>query len=104
MMTQDFTQEQLGAFFPGLGEELVGRPFFRDAALVHKRNPVCHAPRKPQFVSYDDHGHPISREPNHDVEDFLNHFGVERRDWLIKSMIFGCIARARAIVTRCCCP
>src|SRR5690348_4063463 len=46
-----------GACHGGVVEDLRGRPFFQDGAVLEHHHPVRHALRKTHFVRDHDHGH-----------------------------------------------
>ena len=74
-------------------EELVGRVFFNNLSVVHEDHPVGHRAGKAHFVRHAQHGDALMRQLFHDVEDFIDHFRVERGGGLIKQHDLGCQAQ-----------
>ena len=60
-----------------------------DAALVHKEDAVGHLARETHLVRDDQHGHAAQRQFLHDVQHFLDHFGVQRRGGLVEEHDLG---------------
>jgi hypothetical protein len=65
-------------------EELLRRVLLDDAAVVHEDHAVGGAPGEAHLVGDDDHGHAVSGEVGHDVEDLVDHLRVERRGRLVE--------------------
>ena len=59
--------------------EEVGRCTFLDnRAARHEHDPICDLASDAHLVRYNDHGHPVLGQANHGVEDFFDHFRIER--------------------------
>lgn len=86
---KDLREEFFGAVLSGVLKDLLWSPFFDNAAGIEKDHAMRHAPRKAHFVAHDYHGHAGLGEIRHDVQHFFDHFGVERRGWLIKEHNLG---------------
>ncbi|KAG1648403.1 hypothetical protein GQR58_029853 [Nymphon striatum] len=81
---QNLAQEELGAIFGWVGEEVFGRAHFDDLAALHEDDAVGDFTGEAHFVRDDHHGHTGASELLHDVEYFLDHFRVEGRGRLIE--------------------
>ena len=62
----------------GLAEELRSRRILDNRTILHEDDPVSDAARKSHFMGYDDKRHVCLRQQSDDVEDFIDHFGIER--------------------------
>src|SRR3954452_17295782 len=83
-VVQDLRQEVLGPIAAGIAEELVRHSLFDDAAVSHEHHTVRSRSSETHFMGDDDHGHAITRELLHDLKDFVDHLGVERRGRLVE--------------------
>ena len=83
-MVENLTQEEFGSLMLGALEELYGRLFLDDLTTVHKDDPVSNSCCKAHFMRYYQHRHAALGKFDHDVENLLDHLGIERRGWLIK--------------------
>src|SRR5690606_14647885 len=86
---EDLAQEQLGAFFAGVTEELLGLTDLDDLAVGHEHDPVGHRPGKTHLVGDHDHRHAALSELHHGFEDFLDHLGVEGGGGLVEQHHLG---------------
>lgn len=86
---KDLREEFLGAVLSGVLKNLFRGPLLDDTAGIEKDHSMRHAPRKAHFVAHHYHGHARFGEVGHDVQHFFDHFGVERRGWLIKEHNLG---------------
>src|SRR5437660_198628 len=73
---------------PGTGirrsrKELLRGRVLDDLAALHEHDAIGDAAREPHLVRYHDAGHALVRELGHDIENFLNHFRVERGGWFV---------------------
>jgi hypothetical protein len=63
-----------------------------------------HTTCEAHFVRHHQQGHAIGSQAAHHLQHFVHEFGIERRGNLVAQQGGGCMASARAIATRCCCP
>ena len=63
---------------------MLGRALLQNAAVLHKDDAVGHLARKAHLMRHADHGDVLLRELDHDVQNFLDHLGVECRGRLVK--------------------
>lgn len=89
LVTLDGVEEVLGALGLGVVEELVGRAGFHDLAVGHEDDAVGHAAGKVHFVRDDDHRHALLGQTDHDLEHFVDHFGVKGTRGLVKEHGLG---------------
>ena len=59
-------------------------PSSRMRPLLHKDDAVGHLARKAHLVRHADHGNVLLRELNHNVQNLLDHLGVEREVGVVK--------------------
>src|SRR5665647_2205243 len=88
-VSEDLAQEVLGPARLRVGEELLGCVLLDDPALRHEHHPVGGPAGKAHLVGDDDHRHPVLGQPGHDVEDLVDHLGVERRSRLVEEHDLG---------------
>src|SRR5690625_3823204 len=86
---EDLAEEVLGTIRLRVGEELVRGVFLDDLAIGHEHDPVRGGPCEAHLVGDHDHGHTAPGEVDHDIEDFLDHLGVERRGRLVEEHDLG---------------
>lgn len=89
LVALDGVEEVLGALGLGVVEELVGRAGFHDLAVGHEHDAVGHAAGKVHFVRDDDHRHALLGQTDHDLEHFVDHFGVKGTRGLVKKHGLG---------------
>jgi hypothetical protein len=63
---------------PGTGEHLAVRAGLHDDAVVHEHQTVPDLQGERHLMSHDDHGHPVSGEAAHHIENIAHQFRVER--------------------------
>ena len=68
----------------GIGEEVFRLVLFHDLTGIHEDHPVGDLAGKAHFVGDAEHGHAFFGETDHHVQNFLDHFRVERRSRLIE--------------------
>jgi hypothetical protein len=73
----------------GVAEKLVGRAILDHFAHIHESHAAGDATRKSHFVSDHHHGHAVGCERRHDVENFIDHFRIERRRRLVEQHNLG---------------
>ena len=73
----------------GVGEEVLGRAFLDDLALVHEDDPVCHLTGKTHLVGDDQHRHTRPRQFLHGVEDLFDHLRVQCRGGFVEQHDLG---------------
>src|SRR5690606_32846867 len=86
---EDLGEEVAGPVALGVGEERVGGVLLDDLAVGHEHDPVGGAAGEAHLVGDHDHGHPLLGQVGHDVEDFLDHFGVEGGGGLVEEDDLG---------------
>ena len=86
---EDLGEELLGAFFLGVVKNLRGSSHFDDFALSHEDHSVGNFSCKAHFVGDHDHGHALFREFFDDIQNLVNHFGIQCRGRLVKEHHFG---------------
>src|SRR5215475_10184214 len=74
---QDLGEELLCPLRARLPEEIVLRRVFDDLAAVHEDDAVRDLARETHLVGHHHHGHAVPGEPDHDVEDLVDHLGIE---------------------------
>src|SRR4030067_3141766 len=90
---QDLAEEELGPLMLGVFKKFFGCISLYDLTEVHKKNSVGHTLGKTHFVSDDNHGHALLGELDHDIEHFLDHFGIKGGGRFIKEHDFGIHAK-----------
>src|ERR1700732_925327 len=70
--------ESAGARSFRLGEDLLGRPFLPDGAVIEKDHAVGGVPRKPHLMAHHEHRHAAAFELAHHIEHAADELGSER--------------------------
>src|SRR6476620_10109511 len=86
---EDLAEEVLGAVALGVGEELLRRADLDDLAVGHEDDAVGGLAGEAHLVGHDDHRHALLGEADHDVEDLVDHLGVEGRRRLVEEHDLG---------------
>lgn len=60
-------------------EHLFRRSRFHDTTAIHEDDAMRHLLRERHFMGDDEHGHVGVGQIAHDIEDFANKLGIERR-------------------------
>src|ERR671912_324002 len=81
---EDLAEEFLAAVGRGVREELVGRRLLHDLAVGEEHHPVRHLAGETHLMGHDDHRHAAVGELDHDVEDLVDHLGVQGRGGLVE--------------------
>jgi hypothetical protein len=81
---QDAGEKLPGSFTLRVFEELLWRGLLGDDAIGDKQHLVGRFLCEADFVGDENHCHPGAAQAVDDVEDFLDHFGVERRSRLVE--------------------
>ena len=83
-----------------------GRSFrivlFDNLAVSHEDHAIGDLARKAHFMGHADHRHSVAGERYHGVENFLDHFRIQRRGRFIEKHGLWLHAERSAIATRCC--
>ena len=88
-MSENFAQKSSGTLVFGGAEEAFGIVLFDNLAIGHENDPVGNLSGKAHFMGNADHGHSVTRQRDHSVEDFLDHFWIKRRGRLVKQHGLG---------------
>src|SRR6185295_14136672 len=83
-MLEDLANEAARALLPGAGEEYLGVLHFDDLAAVHKGDAVRYLASETHLVCDHQHGHAVTGQILHDVQDLVDHLRVERRGRLVE--------------------
>ena len=67
---------------------MLGRAFLYDAPILHKDHAVADLSCKAHFVGDNHHGHPLSGQSFHHIEDLSDHFGVQSAGRFVKEHDF----------------
>lgn len=81
---EDLREEALGALAAGVGEELVRTADLDDAAVGHEHDVVGGRAGETRLMGDHDHRHPVAGELTHDLQDLVDHLGVERGGGLVE--------------------
>src|SRR5882672_4988532 len=76
-MSQDLGEEMLRALRARLSEKVVLGRVLDDFPAVHENDAVGNLARETHLVRDDHHGHAFLGQPDHDVEDLVDHLRVE---------------------------
>src|SRR5215472_18690056 len=77
LVRQDLGEEILGTIGAGSREELLRRGRLHHSSFVHEDDPVGDATGEAHLVRHHHHGHAVLGEIGHDVQDLVDHLGVE---------------------------
>src|SRR5712691_5874305 len=88
-VSEDFLEEALRALLAGAAKEGLGLAGLHDHALVHEDDAVGDLAGEAHLVGDDDHGHALAGEVQHDVEHFVDDFGIERAGGLVEEHHLG---------------
>src|SRR5918997_5677645 len=94
-VVEDLGEEVARAIRARGGEEGLGVGGLDDPAAVHEDHPVGRPAGGAPLVGDDDHRHAVAGERDHDVEDLVDHLGVEGRRRLVEEHDLG-VHRQRA--------
>src|SRR6478752_1031771 len=86
---QQLGQKILGPAALGIGEEFLGGRVLDDLAVGHEHDAVGGLAGEAHLVGDHDHGHALLGELDHDVQDLVDHFRVQRRGGLIEEHHLG---------------
>src|SRR3977135_2145513 len=81
-------EEQLGPLVLRRLEERFGRSSLHDFAAIHDDDEIRHLSREAHFVGLTDHRHSRLGELGHNVEDFVDHLGIEGGGRLVEQYDF----------------
>lgn len=101
---RELRQKRARAFVLRVVDDIFGLALLHDHAACHKDHAVGHAAGKGHLMCHDEHGHLFFGERLDHTQDISGQLRVKRAGWLIEKSIFGPIASARAMETRCCSP
>jgi mannosyltransferase len=101
---QDLAQKRPRALVARGAVEHRWRRLLDDLPLIHEDDAAGRVAREPHLVADHHHGHPSRARSSITSSTSLIISGSSALVGSSKSMILGCIANARAIATRCCCP
>ena len=82
-------EEPARALFARRCEEGFGRRFLDDLAGVHEDDAVRGGPGEAHLMRDDEHRHALAGEVGHDIEYFLDHFGIEGARRFVEKHDFG---------------
>ena len=88
-MGEQFRQEIACTLRARVRKELFGGGFFDDLAIGHEDHSIRGLASEAHFVGHHDHRHALFGEPRHDVEDLIDHLGIERGRGLIEEHDLG---------------
>ena len=101
---RELRQKRARALVLRVVDDIFGLALFHNDAACHKDHAVGHAAGKGHLMRHDEHGHLFFGERLDHAQDVAGQFRVKRAGRLIEKSIFGPIASARAMETRCCSP
>jgi hypothetical protein len=88
-VVQDLRQEVLGPVGARVGEEGLRGRRLDDPAGVHEDDAVGGAPGEPHLVGDHDHRHAVAGQPDHDLEDLVDHLGIQGGGRLVEQHHLG---------------
>ncbi|VXB00283.1 exported hypothetical protein [Arthrobacter sp. 9V] len=88
LVGQELGQEVLGTGALRVGEEFFGGGVLHDLTVGHEHHAVSGLAGKAHLVGDHDHGHAFFGQLDHDVQHFVDHFGVQRGRWLVEQHHF----------------
>ena len=88
-LMQYLRQELFRAIRFRRGENFLGRALFDHLPLIEEEHPVRDIARKAHLVRHAYHRHPRFRQVGHDLQDFVDHLGVERARRFVKQHDLG---------------